>query len=146
MKTLVRNLLLVPVALAWMSSAIASPQITERITFSTKFPFTVGNTTFPAGTYSIKPTEESEVMEITSADGKNSALFETMMTELPNPASKGEVLFKKYGDSYVLSAIYEAGTKIGAMTLKVHAERQYAKKNSGAPAKESVATARTPKQ
>ena len=118
----------------------AGIQITNRVTFSTSFPFTVGNTKLPAGSYSIRPLDdESEVMEISSADGKMSALFETMTAELPKTPSKGEVIFKKYGDSYVLGEIYEPGSRVGALILKTHAERQYAKKN-GTPTKESVPT------
>jgi hypothetical protein len=115
-------------------------QISNRVTFKTTFPFTVGNTKFPAGSYSIEPMDDNrEMMEITSADGKISAMFETTPTELPSTPSKGEVVFKRYGDNYVLSEIYEPGSKTGAISIKSHAERQHAKK-SGAPTKESVKT------
>jgi hypothetical protein len=118
----------------------AGVQITNRISFSTSFPFTVGNTKFPPGSYSIRPLDDDdEIMEITTADGKTSAMFETMMVQVPKSPSKGEVVFKKYGENYVLSEIYEPGSKIGVMTIKTHAERQQAKKY-GTPSKETVAT------
>jgi hypothetical protein len=118
----------------------AGVQITNRISFSTSFPFTVGNTKFPPGSYSIRPLDDDEeIMEITTADGKTSAMFEIMMAEMPKTPAKGEVVFKKYGENYVLSEIYEPGSKIGVMTVKTHAERQQAKKY-GTPSKESVAT------
>lgn len=121
----------------------AGVQITSRITFNTTFPFTVGNTKFPPGSYSIRPTDDnSEIMEITSADGKTSALFETTAAEAAKMPSKGEVVFKKYGDNYVMSEIYEPGSKTGSMTIKSHAEQQHAKKNS-APTKESVSTTKS---
>jgi hypothetical protein len=61
------------------------------------------------------------------------------MVQVPKSPSKGEVVFKKYGENYVLSEIYEPGSKIGVMTIKTHAERQQAKKY-GTPSKETVAT------
>jgi hypothetical protein len=143
MKEMIRRPLLTLILLGAIVPITAGVQITSRVTFSTTFPFTVGNTKFPPGSYSIKPLDDdSEIMEISSADGKTSALFETLAAELPKTPSKGEVVFKKYGDSYVLSEIYEPGSKTGAMTIKSHAERQHAKK-SGTPSKESVSTTKT---
>jgi hypothetical protein len=143
MKKVIRRPLLTLILLGAIVPVIAGVQIINRVTFSTTFPFTVGNTKFPAGSYSIKPLDDdSEIMEISSADGKTSALFETMATELPKTPSKGEVVFKKYGDNYVLSEIYEPGSKTGAMTIKSHAERQHAKKGS-TPTKESVSTTKS---
>ncbi|MCI0662563.1 MAG: hypothetical protein L0220_15965 [Acidobacteria bacterium] len=131
-------LILVMVGLIWPAGAIA--QITNRINFSTTFPFTVGNTKLPAGSYTIRPIENEEgVMEISSADGKTTAFFETMATDLQKTPAKGEIVFKKYGDSYLLGEIYEAGVQTGAMTMKTHAERQLEKK-SGTPTRESVTT------
>jgi hypothetical protein len=143
MKKMIRRPLLTLILLGSIVPVAAGVQIISRITFSTTFPFTVGNTKFPAGSYSIRPLDDdSEIMEISSADGKTSALFETMSTELPRPPSKGEVVFKKYGDNYVLSEIYEPGSKTGAMAIKSHAERQHAKKG-GTPSKESVSATKT---
>jgi hypothetical protein len=143
MKEMIRRPLLTLILLGSIVPVTAGIQIINRVTFSTTFPFTAGNTKLPAGSYSIRPLDDdSEIMEISSADGKTSALFETMTAELPRTPSKGEVVFKKYGDSYVLSEIYEPGSKLGAMTIKSHAERQHAKK-SGAPTKESVPTTKT---
>jgi hypothetical protein len=143
MRGMIRRPLLTLILLGAIVPVTAGVQIINRVTFSTTFPFTAGNTKFPAGSYSIRPLDDdSEIMEISSADGKISALFETMTTELPRTPSKGEVIFKKYGDSYVLSEIYEPGSKTGAMTIKSHAERQHAKK-SGAPTKESVSTTKS---
>jgi hypothetical protein len=143
MKKMIRRPLLALILLGAIASVMAGVQIANRVTFTTTFPFTVGNSKFPPGSYSIRPLEEEQdLMEITSADGKTSALFEIMAAEGPKTPSKGEVVFKKYGDSYVLSEIFEPGSKTGAMVIKTHAERQHAKK-SGAPTKESVSTTKS---
>jgi len=139
-KEMTRKPLLMLILLGLIVPVTAGAQIANRIIFSTSFPFSVGNTKFPPGSYTIRPLEDDEeIMEITAADGKTSAMFETMMAEMPRTPSKGEIVFKKYGENYVLSEIYEAGSKIGVMTIKTHAERQQAKKY-GTPSKESVAT------
>ncbi len=143
MKNMIRKPLLVLILLGWIVPASGAIQIINKITFKTTFPFTVGNTKFPAGSYVIRQADhDQDLFEIASADGKTSALFEIMTAELPKTPSRSEVVFKKYDDNYVLSEIYEVGSKIGAMTLKSHAERQQAKKSS-APTKESVATTKS---
>ena len=97
-----------------------------------------------AGTYTVRPLEnEADVFELTSSDGKNACLFETLTTDLSSIPGKSEVVFKKYGDNYVLSQIYEAGSKVGAMSVRTLAERQHSKK-SGIPTREAVETTKTP--
>jgi len=124
--------------------ALAAAQVTDRITVTTKFPFTVGETKLPAGSYVIQPLDdESEVFELSSTDGKMSVLFETMGAELANIASKSEVVFKKYGDNYVLSQINQAGSKESVVSVASRSERRHAK-SSGKPSKEAVATAKAP--
>lgn len=145
MKKLVRNSLSMLILAVWIWPAAAGAQMAAGITFSTKFPFTAGNTKFPAGNYTIKPVDTAqEFMEITGTDGKAvSAFFETLTTDLPNTPAKNEIVFKKYGENYVLGEIHEAGSRTGRMSLKTHAENQHAKK-SGPPTKETVATAKIP--
>jgi hypothetical protein len=140
MKKMIRRPLLTLILLGAIVPVTAGVQIAKRVTFTTTFPFTVGNAKFPPGSYSIRPSEDdSEIMEITSADGKISAMFETTAAESPKMPSKGEVVFKKYGENYVLSEVYEPGSKTGSMVIKSHAERQHEKKG-GTPTKESVPT------
>src|SRR5262245_9809353 len=149
MKDLIRNpllglLFLGCIGLAVIGSSKTNVQITSSISLQTKFPFTVGNTKLPAGDYSIKQMEnDPEIMEISSEDGKTAVLFEILSAKDSATPLRSEVIFRKYGDDYVLSEIYESGNNIGAIVPKSHTERQYAKK-SGVPSKESVVMTKTP--
>src|ERR1043165_4092785 len=61
------------------------------------FQFVVGNTTFPAGKYVIRPIDDSEdtpnLIEIRSADAKMAVMFETENASLDNAPKKTEVVF-----------------------------------------------------
>lgn len=144
MRNTSRKSLLVLILMGWLLPSGMEAQIAGQAKFSTTFPFTAGNTKLPAGTYTIKRMlDEEEVLEISSADGKTSAMFETLLTELPRQADRGEIVFKKYGDSYVLSEIHNRGARYGAMAVKTHAERQLATKSSTST-KETVPTIENP--
>ena len=107
----------------------ASAQITNAVEFTTSFPFTVGYATVPAGSYTIRPDDDNPaVFELTGAHG--SVLFETNSAQAREMPSKSEVVFKRYGDRYVLKDIWVDGSKTGAETTTVEAERHAAKRNA----------------
>ena len=107
----------------------ASAQITNAVEFKTSFPFTVGYATVPAGSYTIRPDDDNPaVFELTGAHG--SVLFETNSAQARETPSKSEVVFKRYGDRYVLKDIWVDGSKTGAETTTVEAERHAAKRHA----------------
>ena len=109
----------------------ANAQITNPIEFTTSFPFTVGNATMPAGTYTIRPDDDnSEVLELTGEHG--SVLFQTDAARADRPAAKTEVVFKRYGDAYILKDVWLEGSDRGAETLPQEGERHVAKHGSSA--------------
>jgi hypothetical protein len=54
---------------------------------------------------------------------------------------KDEVVFKKYGNQYVLSEIWDSADGTGARLAVSQSEQRHAKKE-GTPTKESVTTSR----
>src|SRR5258705_4462525 len=107
----------------------ASAQITYPIEFTTSFPFTVGNATVPAGSYTITPDDDSPAMlRLTGAH--TSVFVETQNAEPRQIPSKTEVVFNRYGEGYVLKAIWIEGSSEGAETLPVEAERHLARSES----------------
>ena len=109
----------------------ASAQITNPIEFTTPFAFTVGNATLPAGAYTIKPDDDSvNVFELTGKHG--SVLFQTDTADQGRPAPQTEVVFKRYGDAYILKNIWLEGSGIGAEALPQEGERHVAKHGSSA--------------
>jgi len=125
--------LVIGIALAVLTFAgvqNASAQIIDTVDFTTSFSFTVGNTTLPAGSYSIRPDDDDP--RILELRGKNtSALFQVDLVEGPKIADKTEVVFSRHGNSYVLKNIWVVGSNSGVETTPVEAER-HAAKDSGA--------------
>jgi hypothetical protein len=125
-----------------MGATAAHAQVTEAMQFKTTFPFTVGNTKYPAGSFTIKPADDGDntVLELTNGKITTVVLVEP---EAPNPnqAVKDEVVFNKYGDEYVLNEIWDSADGTGARAERSLAETRHAKKH-GAPTKESVSSSR----
>ena len=117
----------------------ASAQIDKAIEFTTPFPFTVGNATVPAGSYTITPDEQDpQILELRG--GKTSVIFVTEDAQPKQPASKTEVVFSRYKNSYVLKNIWLAGSAIGYVTEIGLAEKHLSR--SGGSATEHRVAAR----
>jgi len=100
----------------------AEAQVTGPVEFATTFPFTVGNTTVPAGRYTIRPDADNpQILELTGP--RTGVFFEVM--QAAGTSDKTEVVFKRYGQGYVLKDVWIAGSG-GVETLTVEAERHKA--------------------
>src|SRR5258706_3087026 len=86
-------------------------QIIGNAAADVPFQFHVGNTTLPAGKYVIHQLEGSDLtmMEISTADGKHSALFSVESAEAKTTPEKTELIFNKYRDQYFLSELFDEG-------------------------------------
>ena len=104
----------------------ASAQIDSPLKFATTFPFTVGHATVPAGTYTIRQDDDNpQMLELTG--GRVGVFFETISADAPAPISKSEIVFKRYGDTYVLKDVWIAGSTTGAESVAAEGERHKAK-------------------
>lgn len=114
------------------------------MTFTTTFDFTVGNATFPKGSYEIKPvSEEAGVIQVVSSTGAHAAYVEVEGSEPPKSTAKSEVIFQRYGDKYLLKGVWDASTNSGFTTALTHAEKVHAK--SGPPTEQRLAALSKPK-
>ena len=117
----------------------ASAQIVYPVEFTTSFPFTVGNATVPAGSYTIRPDDDNPaILELTGAH--TAVLFETEGKQARETPAKTEVVFKRYGAGYVLKDVFLAGSNNGAETISTEGERHAAK--HGRPEQEQRVEAR----
>jgi hypothetical protein len=116
-------------------------QIIGNIAADVPFQFHVGNTTLPAGRYVIHQLEGSDLtmMQISSADGKMSALFNVESAEAKTTPEKSELIFNKYGDQYFLSELFDEGNVDGNKLIESRDERQ-ASKEGGADVAHVVAS------
>lgn len=116
----------------------ASAQIENRLDFTTSFAFTAGNTTVPAGSYTIAPIEEDpSVLEL--KDGRTSVLIETQSATPAEVPSKDEIVFQRYGDQYVLTNIWTEGSGTGYVMEPSAREAQISWRHGGAPRESRVA-------
>jgi hypothetical protein len=105
----------------------ASAQIENGLDFTTSFPFTVGSTTVPAGSYVVRQDDDNPaLLQLT---GKGVALFfETNKAQPRETPSTTEVVFSRYGDGYVLKDIWVEGSDSGFESVAAEGERHLAKK------------------
>ena len=110
-----------------LSLGVASAQIVNPVIFTMDTEFAVGNTTMPAGTYEIRPTDDPLVLEITGEKGKPGALFDVEPIDSVAPFKQTELVFNKYGNNMVLKEVTVAGGTTGINILTSHLERRHRK-------------------
>lgn len=104
----------------------AHAQIVGDLEFTVPFSFHAGDAKLPAGTYRVHvlDNEKLSVMEISSADGSVSALFDVNRTEANATPAKSEVIFNRYGNRYFLSTMYNEGETTGTVAAKSRYEKR----------------------
>ena len=126
------------------TAASANAQVTDRITFTTNFAFVAGNTTLPAGSYTVTPMDDDpSVLEL--SNGKVSVLLDTQADQPARTPSKTEVTFNKYGNTYVMHEIVDPAAQGGAVILPSHAEKRHQKAH-GTPTPQAVPASKTAKK
>ena len=142
MKALFRSIGIAGGILVLAGAQNASAQITNSVEFTTAFPFTVGNTTVPAGTYTIRPDDDaSNILLLTG--GRSDVLFETENKTQESIPSKTELTFNRYGDGYVLKGIQVEGSEIGYVTIPVEGERHATKRGASSGVQRIAARKKT---
>ena len=114
----------------------AHAQIVGDLDVDIPFQFHAGNARLPAGKYRIHVLDGSDltVMEITSADGSTSALFEVQDAEANATPAKSELIFNKYGNRYFLSKVFDEGNPSGSQVLKSRYEKKISQATAEAQA------------
>jgi hypothetical protein len=105
--------------------ARAHAQIIGGIEVTIPFQFYAGNAKLPAGKYVIRTVDNTDLtfMEISSADGSTSALFEVREAEANSSPAKSEVIFKKYGDRYFLAKLFDESNPNGSAVSESRYEK-----------------------
>lgn len=144
MKSWFRSIVFAVGFLALAGVHSASAQIDTALEFTTSFPFTVGNTTLPAGSYTIEPADEAEpqVLELKGPHASVLVLTESAKPTPNRAPSKTELVFSRYGDRYLLKNIWVEGSDVGYVTESVLGERRLSKR-SGSPSESRVAARKT---
>jgi len=114
----------------------AHAQIVGDLDVDIPFQFHAGNARLPAGKYRIHVLDGSDltVMEITSADGSTSALFEVQDAEANATPAKSELIFNKYGNRYFLAKLFDEGNPSGSQVPKSAYEKKVSQQAAEAQA------------
>ena len=114
----------------------AHAQIIGNLEVNIPFAFHAGNTKLPAGNYRIHMLDNSDltIMEISSADGSTSALFEVQEAEANSTPAKTELIFNKYGNRYFLAQLFDEGNPSGSKVLESRYEKKISKATAEAQA------------
>src|SRR5882762_5155415 len=104
----------------------AHAQIIDTLEVNIPFQFHAGNTKLPPGNYSIHTLDNSDLkfMEIASADGSISALFEVHETDASSTPAKSELVFNKYGNRHFLAKLFDGGNPSGSEVVESRDEKK----------------------
>ena len=97
-------------------AAKAHAQIIGELEVTVPFQFYAGNAKLPAGKYILHMLDNSDlrIMEISTADGSMSALFEVEDAEANAAPPRSELIFNKYGNRYFLARVFDEGNPDGS--------------------------------
>jgi len=89
------------------------------------FQFYAGNAKLPPGKYFIRVLDDTDlnVMEISSADGRTTALFDVEAVQAKS-TPKGELIFNKYGNRYFLEQLFDDGVRSGSQVVESRYEQR----------------------
>jgi hypothetical protein len=106
--------------------AKAHAQIIGELEVDIPFQFYAGNAKLPAGKYILHMLDNSDLrtMEISTADGSTSALFEVEGAEANSVPPKSELIFNKYGNRYFLARVFDEGNPDGSKVPKSPYEKR----------------------
>ena len=117
-------------------SAQAQTAGAQKMVAKIPFAFNVGNTSLPAGKYTItvlNPNSDRKVLQIRNTKGSGATVLTTV--ETGNISDDAKLVFQRYGDRYFFAQAQMAGDSTTFAAVKSNAERA-----------EKLALARTRKQ
>jgi hypothetical protein len=104
----------------------AQAQIIGDLEVNIPFQFHVGSSKLPAGKYIIHMLDDSDlkVMEISSADGSTSALFNVQSAQASSASARSELIFNKYGNRYFLAELFDEDNPDGSRVVESRYEKR----------------------
>jgi hypothetical protein len=108
----------------------AQAQIVGDLEVNIPFQFHAGNAKLPAGEYRVHMLDDSglTLVEISSADGSASALFQVREADAKSTPDKSELIFNKCGDRYFLAELFEEGSSAGSQVVESRYEKAVSQK------------------
>lgn len=138
MKTAIGKLVVFALGILTVGVSNGHAQIMNQLDFKISQPFTVANTTLPAGSYVIRPVSgvDQTVIEIASADGHHTVMVDTEAAQPEQPQAASYLVFNKYKNVFALSQIFPGGGNTGYRLVQGHPEQLAAKTET--PTKQTI--------
>ena len=111
-------------ALAGLTLTLAWAGAPNDVRASIPFAFHIGNTSLPAGEYTVEANHASQVMYIRDETGCVRATFVGMTAAAPAEPNQSKLLFRVYGSRLYLSGIWNGLMGTGETLPKSAAERE----------------------
>jgi hypothetical protein len=117
-------------------------QVAYGVKFTAPFPFYVGNTQMPSGSYSLTQPDAlfNKIVQVKSEDGLHSAYINVIPTESLEPPRQSKVVFERYGDTLYFDRVILQGDPDGIAAESTKAEKK-AKETASVVEERSVAVA-----
>jgi hypothetical protein len=81
------------------------------------FAFSVEDHSLPAGEYLVLTVTPERSIRIVSADGKHSAIVNTLPNYAKSPSESSRLVFHRYGDEYFLAQVWTGGQNVARNPL-----------------------------
>jgi hypothetical protein len=91
------------------------------------FAFQVGETTLPAGNYQVQ--DSQNLVKILQLDGSKGVFHLAMQASRSHQTSDATLVFKRYGNTFYLTTIWNAGSTEGRTLIPGKREKALAKRS-----------------
>lgn len=120
--------------LSLLSVMPLAAQMDTALKFTAPFPFYVGNTRMPSGSYIITQPTDSDLSLVffSSIDRSNHAAIIVIPTQTTEAPKQSKVIFEKYGDNLYFDRVLVDGSTTGVLAEPTHAEKKAAEQASTA--------------
>ena len=125
MKAITEKFAVFAAGLLIIGLGVGHTQIRIQVNFTMSQPFTVANTTLPAGSYTIRSVRGSDqvVLEIASVNGDYSVMVEADSAQ-PDVAQAGShLVFHRYKNVLALSEVFPSGGNTGYRLVQGQPEK-----------------------
>jgi hypothetical protein len=112
--------------IALFSALPLAAQITYSVKFTAPFPFYVGDTRMPGGSYVLTQPEDlnNTIAVVRSEDGRRSAFIGVTPTQSLEPPRQSKIIFEKYGDALYFNRVLLDGDTSGIVADSTKAEKK----------------------
>lgn len=117
---------------------VGHAQMLDKVNFTMSEPFTVANTTLPAGSYTIRSVQGADqtVLDIESVTGKHSVMVEADRAQSDAAQAGSHLVFHKYKNVLALSEVFPSGGGAGYQLAQGQPEKLASKTEK--PTKQTV--------